>query len=152
VGFSGVVHSLPESGFEPVPFGAYFTIPFPRIPVISFEGAKGDPFSPGFELALRMRNPNGFPLTLKSMDTWITLNDKKYDLLHTGHGATVIEPDSSDRVYMGMHHTKGKALSMILNMAQSESQEFALGGSVEFSTPYGIVYLPVELTGGLYSY
>lgn len=147
VTFSGLVYPLPESGFEPVPFGGTHVIPFPRIPEVFLEGASGNPFAEGFELVLRMRNPNAFPLTLKAMDTYMVLNGKEYPLLHTGE-RTPIAPGSSERFYLGMHHTKGKTLSMLLNMTQHETQEISVGGSLEFSTPYGLVYLPVELTGG----
>jgi len=147
VDFRGWVYPLPDSGFEPIPFAATRVIPFPRIPEVFLAGVTGAPFSEGFEIVLRMHNPNRFPLTLKAMKTWMVLNGKRYPLFHTGE-RTHIGPDSSELLYLGIHHSKGKALSMLLNMAQSGSREFSLGGSVEFGTPHGLVYLPVELTGG----
>ncbi len=48
-----------------------------------------------------------------------------------------------------MQQTTGKTLSMVLNIAQSRSQRFGIGGSINFQTPYGLIHLPLELSSDL---
>jgi hypothetical protein len=142
VGFRGTVY--PE-GFEPVPFEASRTIPLPKIPAVSIDGTRGSPLDGMFTVFLRIKNPNEFPMNLKSIDSYLAMNGKRYGLLRTP-GAANMGPGGTAKVPLTMKHTRGKGLSMMLNVVQSQSAKFEIGGSFSCQTPYGTVYVPLELS------
>jgi hypothetical protein len=142
VSFRGEVFPV---GFDAVPFEATRTIPLPRIPLISLEGAEGSPLEGVFTVFLRMKNTNRFPVCLKSVDSYLEMNGKKYGLLQS-QKATEIGPGGSGRFALTLQHTTGKTLSMVLNAAQSRSLRFGVGGSISCQTPYGLIHVPVELS------
>jgi len=142
INFRGDVYPV---GFDPVPFQSIRTIPFPRIPVVSLEGAEGFPLEGVFRLSLRMANPNPFALGLKSIDSYLEINGKRYGLLRT-QGCAEIKPGAAERIVLTMQQSTGKTLSMILNVAQSGVPQFAVGGSITCQTPYGLIFVPLQVS------
>jgi hypothetical protein len=132
------------TGFEPLPFQATRTIPLPRIPLVSITGAEGSPLDGFFTVFLAMKNTNCFPISIESITSHLELNGKRYELLQTP-GTTEIPPAGSGRIALTMEHTHGKALSAILNIARSGSVRFGIGGSLSCRTPYGLLWVPLEL-------
>jgi LEA14-like dessication related protein len=143
VSFRGQVYPV---GFAPVPFEMTKTIPLPKIPVIAVEGTRGSPSGSAFTVLLRITNTNPFPLDIKSIDSYVEMNGTKYSLLRT-EGHTEIQPSSAETIPLTMEQSTAKTLSMILNMAQSGSLQFAVGGDIRCQTPYGLIYVPIRLTG-----
>ncbi|MCI0652079.1 MAG: hypothetical protein L0Z55_09360 [Planctomycetes bacterium] len=147
VGFYGSV--FPE-GFPAIPFEATVVIPPPKMPEVSIDGVLGDPLDGEFTVFLRVKNKNSFALAFQAIDTMLTLNGKKYDLLRADDVSTV-GPGGSCRVGLTMRQTRGKALSMLVNVVKNQSAEFAVGGSISCDTPHGLIQLPIALsatTGG----
>jgi LEA14-like dessication related protein len=141
VSFRGQLYPV---GFDPVPFEKTKTIPLPRIPAVTLEGTQGSPVERVFTVLLRIQNSNPFPLNIKSIDSYVELNRTRYGLLRTEE-ATQIGPNSDGTVALRMEQTTAKTLSMILNLAQSTSFELAVGGDIRCQTPYGLIYIPLNL-------
>jgi hypothetical protein len=131
-------------GFEPIPFQATKVIPVPRVPVITLAGARGNPMEGEFSVFLNVENTNAFPLSFGSVDTFLTLNGKKYDLLRTESFESVAA-GGSGRVALTMRNSHGKGLSMIVNMVKNQSADFTVGGTLSCQTPHGLFCLPVQL-------
>ena len=146
VGFRGIVLPLPSSGVGPMPFRDVVIIPIPKIPAVSLARAQGNPFGSSFRVYLDVRNRNDFTLSVHSVESYVEINDRRYDLLHTVGGSD-IGPDQTGSVELVMENTVGKSLSMILNVLQSEEPEYRVGGTIIARTPYGWVYIPVEVDG-----
>jgi len=143
VSFRGQVYPAGEYGFDPIPFKMTRTIPFPKVPLISIEHTEGSPLKV-FIVYLRVKNTNAFPLTIKSMNSYLELNGTKYDLLRT-QGTTEIKPGTAEIIALKMEQTRGKQISMALNLKLSSSLKFSIGGDISCQTPYGMVYLPLKL-------
>jgi len=141
VRFRGTVY--PE-GFAPIPFEATRVIPIPKLPEIQLDGVAGSPLHGEFTVYLRVRNRNDFPITFTTVDTFLNVNDKRYDLLHTDTRSPV-EPGGTGRIALTMHQTHGKGLSVLINVAKNQSADFTVGGSIACQTPYGVFLLPVSL-------
>ena len=141
VRFRGVVH---PDGFGPVPFEATRVIPIPKLPEITLDGVSGDPLDGEFTVLLGVRNRNDFPLTFSRVDTFVDLNDRRYDLLRTDTQSHV-EPGATGRLRLTMRQTRGKGLSVLINVMKNQSMDFTVGGSIACQTPYGTLLLPVEL-------
>jgi hypothetical protein len=77
------------------------------------------------------------------------LNGKKYSLVHT-HGQTALPPGVATAVDLQMESSPAKALSMALNLATNRSLRFNITGQVTCSTPYGWVFIPLDLEEGLF--
>ena len=143
VSFRGQVYPV---GFAPVPFEMTKTIPLPKIPAITVEGTRGSPSGSAFTVLLRITNTNAFPLDIKSIDSYVEMNGTKYSLLRT-QGHTEIQPSSAETIPLTMEQSTAKTLSMIVNIAQSGSLQFAVGGDIRCQTPYGLIYVPIRLNG-----
>jgi LEA14-like dessication related protein len=150
VAFHGQVRCAASYGFDPIPFNATLTIPIPKMPTVTFLGAEGAPFTETFRIRLGVTNPNDFPFSVDSIDTYLVLNDTRYSLLRTNQ-ATDIPAGGSGMIVLQMKTTPGKALSMALNLAQSgdAGPVLDLTGSVTLATRYGWVYVPVSLKQAL---
>lgn len=132
-------------GFEPIPFQATKVIPIPRAPVVALDGACGSPLDGEFTVFLRVANPNEFALTFGSVDTWLNLNGKKYDLVRSESFAD-LPAGGQGRVALTMRQTRGKGLSMLVNVVKNQSTDFTIGGRLACSTPHGVFELPVQLS------
>lgn len=141
VRFRGQVHPV---GFDPVPFSMTKTIPLPKMPGITVEGTRGSPADRIFTVLLRIKNTNTFPLNLRSIDSYLELNGTRYSLLRT-EGRTEIQPNSAETIPLTLEQSTAKSLSMLLNVAQSGSFRFAVGGDIRCQTPYGLLFIPVRL-------
>lgn len=150
VAFHGRVVCAASYGFDPIPFEATLTIPIPKVPAVTFLGVEGVPYTETFRIRLGVANPNSFPFTVDSIDSYLVLNDTRYALLRTDK-ATEIPAGGSGMVVLQMRTSPGKALSMALNLAQSGNAgpDLDLTGSVTLATPYGVVYVPVSLKQAL---
>jgi hypothetical protein len=146
VSFHGQVFPAAALGFDPIPFEDTVTIPIPQIPVVSLAGTAGAPFSSTFRIRLGVTNPNSFPFTVDSVDSYLVLNDTKYSLLRTDR-PTEIPAGGVGFIILQMKTTPTKVLSMALNLAQSgdSGPQLDMTGSVTLATPYGWVYLPISL-------
>jgi LEA14-like dessication related protein len=142
VSFRGQVYPV---GFDSIPFEMTKTIPLPRIPTITVEGTRGSPSERIFTVLLRVANTNSFPLNIKSIDSYLELNGTRYGLLRT-QGITEIQPGSAETIPLTMEQSTAKTLSMILNVGQSGSLRFALGGDIRCQTPYGLIFVPLRLS------
>jgi len=131
-------------GFGPISLTVTEVVPMPRIPEVTFEGASGDPINGDFWVRLRVRNPNSFPLTFGSVDSFLTLNGKRYDLLRS-ECFEQIAPGGSGPLVLAMHQTRGTGLSMLVNLAQHRSFDFVVGGSIQCQTPHGLFVVPLEV-------
>jgi LEA14-like dessication related protein len=141
VRFRGQVYPV---GFDPVAFEASKTIPLPKLPAITLEGTQGSPADRIFTVLLKVKNTNAFPLDIKSIKSYLELNGTKYSLLRTDQ-STQIPPGSAQTVALQMEQSTAKSLSMVLNVLQSESFQFAVGGDISCQTPYGLVYVPLRI-------
>ena len=131
-------------GWQPIAFTATKVIPVPRPPKISFAGTKGDPMNGEFTVYLDVQNENGFPISCGSMQTWLKLNDKRYDLLRTEQFSD-LGTGQRGRVALTMRRTRGKGISMIVNVIKNQAVELRLGGAMSFQSPHGLFHLPVEV-------
>ncbi len=143
VSFRGEVYPAGDFGFGPIPFRMTRTIPLPKIPSVSIVRTEGSPLR-SFTVFLKIKNTNEFPLNIKSMNSYLELNGTEYSLL-SARASTEIEPDGTETVALKMEQSTGKILSMALNIAQSSSIQFNIGGEMSFQTPYGLVYIPLKL-------
>jgi LEA14-like dessication related protein len=148
VTFRGEVYPAPKFGFDAIPFSTTLTIPIPKIPVVTFLGARGVPFSDTFALSFRIRNPNSFPFSVDTVQTFLEINDRRFSLLHTVE-ATEMQPGGSGVVMLRMENTTGKTLGMALSLAQSPDKKFAVTGTIRCGTPYGWFIFPVKFEGDL---
>lgn len=132
-------------GFAAIPFEATVVIPPPKMPEVAIDGVDGNPLDGAFTVYLRVKNTNRFTLGFHAIDTFLTLNDKKYDLLRADSIST-IAPGTACRVGLTMRQTRGKTLSMLVNVAKNQSADFTIGGSICCDTPHGLIQLPVALS------
>ncbi len=140
----GEVRTAARYGLDPVPFTQTITIPVPNLPAVAYVGSEGEPFSDVFRLNFQVTNGNSFPITLNAVKTFLVINQKKYSLLHT-HGATDFQPGETKPVALQMENSPGKALLMALNLASNPHPSFNITGTVTFSTPYGWIFIPLDL-------
>ena len=49
-----------------------------------------------------------------------------------------------------MENSPGKTLSMALNLASNRDLRFNLTGTVTFKTPYGWIFIPLNVEEGLF--
>ncbi|MFN0058533.1 MAG: hypothetical protein ACKVX7_08755 [Planctomycetota bacterium] len=141
VTYRGMVYPV---GFEPIPFAATQVIPKPRIPEIAIDDVRGNPLDGECTVLLKVSNRNAFPIVFQSVETFLTLNGKKYDLLRTD-SCSEIAARGVGQLAVTMRHTQGKALSVLINIARNQAANFTVGGSIACQTPYGLMRLPVEL-------
>lgn len=142
VTLSGTVFPV---GFDPIPFTATKVIPVPRIPKIALDGAQGNPLEGAFTVFLKVENTNRFPIDFRSIESFLTLNGKRYDLLQT-ESFRCVQPGASGRIALAMRQTRGKGLSMLVNVVKNQSADFVVGGAIQCQTPHGLFQLPVELS------
>ena len=147
VTFRGIVFPV---GFDPIPFQAEQSIPIPRLPEVALDGAQGTPLEGDFTVFVTVRNRNDFPMTIAEVDTHLELNGQRYDLVRTD-ACTDIAPSAVGRLALTMHNTRGKGLAAVISVVRHQSLDFTLGGSLSCRTPYGLLYLPLELgsSGGV---
>jgi LEA14-like dessication related protein len=91
-----------------------------------------------------VRNTNSFPLNIESINSYLELNGTKYSLLRTEQ-TTQIQPSSAETLALQMEQSTAKTLSMVVNVIQSESLQFAVGGDIRCQTPYGLIYVPLKI-------
>jgi hypothetical protein len=144
VTFRGNVYTAVRYGMDPVPFTATATVPLPKIPELSYVGTEGAPLSDAWRVNFSVMNTNSFPFTLTSVKTFLVLNGKRYSLLHT-RGAIDMQPGEAAAVVLQMENSPGKSLSMALNLATNQAMKFNITGEVTFKTPYGWIFIPVNL-------
>jgi hypothetical protein len=148
VTFRGEVSTAVRYGLDPQPFTATVTVPIPRMPEITYVGAEGDPLSDAWRVTFSVMNTNNFPFTLTSVKTFLDLNGKKYSLLHT-RGAIEMKAGETAPVVLQMENSPGKTLSMALNLASNRTLRFNLTGTITCKTPYGWIFIPLNLEEGL---
>jgi hypothetical protein len=141
VRFRGVVYPDPGHGLSPMSFEDTFILPLPKIPEVVFSGADGVPMTDGFTVRLRVHNNNSFQISVNRIDSYLEINDVRYQLLHTNE-ATDLPPDQSGTVSLQMENTTSKSLSMVLNTLTSQNPEFQVGGTIECNSPYGWIVIP----------
>lgn len=132
-------------GFGPIAFSATKVVPVPKMPLVAIDGVSGNPMEGEFTVCLRVQNTNDFPMSFGSVETFVRLNGKKYDLLRS-ESFDSLPAGGSGRVALTMRHTRGKSISMFVNMAKNHSAEFTVGGSLSCQTPHGLFCVPVELS------
>ena len=132
-------------GFAPIPFTGTKVIPIPRLPRIALDGAQGNPLEGAFTVFLKVENKNPFPLDFTAIESFLTLNGKRHDLLKT-ESFQCVAPGGSGRIALTMRQTRSKGLGMLINVVQNQSAEFAVGGSIRCQTPHGLFLLPVEVS------
>jgi LEA14-like dessication related protein len=131
-------------GFGPINFVAEKVLPIPRAPHLSLAGTRGNPMAGEFTVLLDVENTNHFPVAFGSVETFLRLNGKKYDLLRT-ESFTDLPAHGRGRIALTMRHSHGKGISMLINVAKNQSAEFSVGGKLSCETPHGTLLLPVEL-------
>jgi LEA14-like dessication related protein len=144
VTFRGIVYPDRTSGYSPVPFESTISIPIPKIPKVDFAGTEGVPFSELFLVRLKVNNTNSFPISINAIDSFLEINQGKYQLLHTEQ-VTDLEPERWKTITLQMENTPGKTLSMVLNTMQSSELEFRVGGTIECRSPYGWIFIPLNI-------
>ena len=149
VTFRGAVFTAPRYGLDPVPFAASVTVPLPRVPDVAYLGSEGNPLTDAWRLHFTVTNTNPFPVTLSSVRTFLVLNEQKYSMVHT-HGQTELPSRVATPVDLQMENSPGKALSMALNLAADRTLRFNLTGQITCSTPYGWIFVPLDLEEALY--
>ncbi len=131
-------------GWQPIAFAATKVIPVPRPPKIAFAGTEGDPLDGEFTVFLDVQNENEFPISCGAMQTWLKLNGKRYDLLRTEEFSE-LGTGERGRVALTMRRTRGKGISMIVNVLKNRAVDLRLGGAMSFRSPHGLFHLPVEV-------
>lgn len=144
--FRGSVYPASGSGFGPVPFSGTIEIPLPNIPKVTFAGTSGVPLTSSFRVEIGINNTNDFPLTVNNISTALDLNGQRYKLLGTQQ-STEIAPGSTGTVVLTTETSKTAALSMALNVLENNAVDLKVLGSVTAGTPYGYVFIPVEIEG-----
>jgi hypothetical protein len=144
VTFRGIVYPDRTSGYSSVPFESTISIPIPKLPRVDFAGTEGVPFSEMFLVKLKVNNTNSFPISINSIDSYLEINEVRYQLLHTNE-ATDLESNTWKSVTLKMENTPGKTLSMVINTLQSSEPEFLVGGTIECNSPYGWILVPFQL-------
>ena len=146
VAFRGTVFPASASGFGPMPFRDEVTIPLPRIPELAFAGVDGTPLSDVFRVRIRVRNTNAFPVTVSSVETYLDINQQRYQMLHS-EDSTEIGPNGTGTVTLRMENRPGKTLSMALSALAAQNLRFTVGGTIECKSPYGWIIIPVSVQG-----
>ena len=131
-------------GFDPIDFVAEKVLPLPRPPLLSLAGTRGNPMAGEFTVLLDVQNTNHFPMAFGSVETFLRLNGKRYDLLRT-ESFTDLPAHGTGRVALTMRATHGKGISMLINVAKNQSADFSVGGKMSCETPHGTLLLPVEI-------
>ena len=144
VTFHGTLYAE-DPAIAPVPFTQTLELPLPKVPELKYLGSEGMPLSPQFRVRVGLKNPNGFPITLQNVVSYLDLNGERYRLVHSDDPAPV-QPGEQEVVTLQMENSTGKMLSMFVNVVSSRAAHFTLGGSVTFATPYGALYLPVSVS------
>ncbi|MCA8949510.1 MAG: hypothetical protein KDE27_08395 [Planctomycetes bacterium] len=140
IAFHGTVVPV---GWQPVSFAVERVVPLPSPPEIAFDGADGNPLEGAFTVYLQVRNTNRYPIACGNIATWLNLNGRKYDLVRSDHLGQ-LGAGESGRIALSMRQTRGKGISMIVNVVRNRSTEFTVGGAVTFTSPYATFHLPVE--------
>ncbi len=143
VTFRGEVFPAGSFGFDPIPFTKTIEIPVPKIPAVFLVGTQGAPLTQTFRILFRVTNPNSFPFSVDRVETFLTINDRRFRLLHTVQ-STEVQPGGSGTVVLQMETTPGKALAMALTLGQSGTPTVIVNGSIQCGTPYGWVLFPVS--------
>jgi len=144
--FRGSVYPSEASGFGPIPFSRTIEIPIPNIPKVTFAGTAGVPLTQSFRVQVGIENTNTFPMSINNIDTYLDLNGQKYKMLGTQQSVE-IQPGSTGTVELTTQTSKTAALSMALNLAENNAINLKIGGSITAGTPYGYVFIPVEIEG-----
>lgn len=144
--FRGSVYPSTSSGFGPVPFSRTIEIPLPSIPQVTFAGTSGVPLTQSFRVEIGIRNTNNFPLSVNDISTALDLNGQRYRLLGTQQ-STDIPAGGTGTVVLTTETSKTAALSMALNVLENNAVNLKIVGSVTAGTPYGYVFIPVEVEG-----
>lgn len=144
--FRGSVYPSQASGFGPIPFSQTIEIPLPNIPKVTFAGTSGVPLTQSFRVEIGIENTNNFPLSINDMSTALELNGQRYNLLGTQQAAN-IAPGSTGTVVLTTESSKTAALSMALNILENQAVDLKVIGSITAGTPYGYVFIPVEIEG-----
>lgn len=148
VALRGRVFPAARYGMEPIPFSKTLEIPMPSMPEIAFVGMEGEPSGQAFRVTFRLTNTSPFPFTLSAVKTFLVINDKKYPLLHT-LGPVEVAAGQGQNVTLQMETTPGKTLAMTLNLAENPHPTFNVTGTATCSTPYGWMYVPIDLEDSL---
>lgn len=143
--FHGSVYPSPSSGFSPIPFSASIEIPLPNIPTVTFVSTSGIPLTRSFRVQIGVDNTNRFPLQIDRVDTYLDLNGQRYTMLRTNHESE-IGAGQIGTLALSMHASKTAALSMALNALENNAVHFKVGGSVTAETPFGEVFIPVQIS------
>ncbi len=148
VTFRGEVYPAARTGFDAIRFTDTIVIPVPKVPIVALGGIRGVPLTDSFEVTFSVKNTNTFAFSVDTVQTFLELNQSRYSLLHT-ELSTEMQPGETGTVTLRMENTKGKALGMALNLAQSEDRKFAVTGTIRCGTPYGWFIFPIRLEGSL---
>ncbi|MBK7876555.1 MAG: hypothetical protein IPJ77_12540 [Planctomycetes bacterium] len=141
VALRGTVYPI---GFEPIAFEATKVVPMPKMPNVSVEGARGNPLDGAFTVRLGVHNPNSFPLSFESVDSFLELNGKRYSLLKS-ECFVELAPGGRGTLALTMEQTRGKGLSVLVNLAKHRETSCAVGGSIRCRTPHGLFLVPLEV-------
>lgn len=144
--FRGSVYPAVASGFGPVPFTRTIDIPLPNIPQVTFAGTTGVPLTKSFRVEIGVRNTNTFPMSINNISTALDLNGQRYKLLGTQQ-STDIAPGTTGTVVLTTETSNTAALSMALNVLENNAVKLKVVGSLTAGTPYGYVFIPVEIEG-----
>ncbi|MBX3461990.1 MAG: hypothetical protein KF830_02380 [Planctomycetes bacterium] len=132
-------------GHEPLPFHATKVLPLPKPPRVTLAGARGNPMDGEFTVFLQVDNPNTFPLSFGSAETWLKIDGRRHDLLRT-ESFTDLPAGGSGRVALTMRMSRAKGIGMIVGAVKNRSADYAIGGQLACRTPHGLFCLPVELS------
>ena len=144
----GVVHPV---GFPAIPFRATKVLPIPRLPEIAVTGVRGNPVQGEFSVSLKVKNTNPFPVSYGSIDTWLELNDRRYDLLRTD-SFTNLAPGHSGPMTLAMQQAHNKGLGILVNIARNRgATDFTVTGQMRCNTPHGVIQMPVKLASNVAS-
>jgi hypothetical protein len=145
VTFRGEVFSGGSFGFDPIPFAKTIEIEVPQPPMIAFVGTQGAPLSQAFRILFTVTNPNDFPFTVDRVETSLTINDRRFPLLHSLRAAE-IPAGGTGTVVLQMETPPEKTLRMALTLGQSGGPPTMLvTGGIRCGTPYGWVLIPVNV-------
>ncbi len=139
--FRGSVYPV---GFSPIPFSETIEIPIPNPPKVNFISTTGVPLTKSFRMVIGVQNTNTFPISINNINTYLELNGQRYRLVGTGQ-STEIPPNGSGNVELLTETSKTAALSMALNVLENQAVKLKVGGSFTAGTPYGAVFIPVEV-------